>query len=214
MASTASSSAGVMVNGIDPSDQQNVSDISQLLIEGDYFKTDQKNQVVIGQQLADKLQVKLHSRIVLTLQTTEGDIIYGAFKVSGIFRTHNSDFDKQTIFVRRPDLRALLNFPANAASVITVLLQNNNDTKQVADSLQQQFSGLQVQTWVQLSPMLQVLSGTMMQMTIIFVGIILNSSCFWHYQYYADGRVGSYPGNWNVIIHWHEAFKNIWNDHA
>ena len=178
MASTASSSAGVMVNGIDPSDQQNVSDISQLLKEGDYFKTDQKNQIVIGQQLADKLQVKLHSRIVLTLQTMEGDIIYGAFKVSGIFRTHNSDFDKQTIFVRRPDLRALLNFPANAASVITVLLQSNNDTKQVADSLQQQFSGLQVQTWVQLSPMLQVLSGTMMQMTIIFVGIILIALAF------------------------------------
>jgi ABC-type lipoprotein release transport system permease subunit len=178
MASTASSSAGIMVNGIDPPDQQKVSDISQLLTEGDYFKTDQKNQVLIGQQLADKLQVKLHSRIVLTLQTMEGDIIYGAFKVSGIFRTHNSDFDKQTIFVRSTDLRALLNYPGNAASIITVQLQNNNDTKQVADSLQRQFPGLQVQTWVQLSPMLQVLSGTMMQMTIIFVGIILIALAF------------------------------------
>ena len=56
MASTASSSAGVMVNGIDPSDQRQVSDVSKLLIEGDYFKTDQKNLAVIGQQLADKLK--------------------------------------------------------------------------------------------------------------------------------------------------------------
>ena len=56
--------------------------------------------------------MKLHSRIVLTLQTTAGDIIYGAFKVEGIYRTHNSDFDKQMIYVRRTDLRAFVNrFP-------------------------------------------------------------------------------------------------------
>ncbi|MBS1656393.1 MAG: hypothetical protein JSU05_16180, partial [Bacteroidetes bacterium] len=43
MASTASSSAGIMVNGIDPDVQMKVSDISKLLIEGDYFKSDRKN---------------------------------------------------------------------------------------------------------------------------------------------------------------------------
>ncbi len=37
---------------------------------------------------------------------------------------------------------------------------------------------MQVQSWIQLSPMLQVLSGTMMQMTFIFVGIILIALAF------------------------------------
>ena len=178
MASTASGSSGIMVNGIQPSDQQKVSDIPKMLIEGDYFKSDRNNQVVIGQQLADKLKVKLHSRIVLTLQTVSGDIIYGAFKVTGIFRTHNSDFDKQMIFVRQKDIRQLTGFETGAASIVTILLHKTSDTKQMAASLQKQFPNLQVQSYIQLSPMIEVLSGTMMQVTLIFVGIILIALAF------------------------------------
>lgn len=178
MASTASSSAGIMVNAIDPDVQMKVSDISKLLIEGDYFKSDRKNLAVIGQQLADKLQLKLHSRIVLTLQTVTGDIIYGAFKIEGIYHTHNSDFDKQMIYVQRKDLQALIGFPSQSASLITVLLHKDDDTKKVAAELKTQFPDEQVQTWIQLSPMQQVLSSTMTQMTIIFVGIILVALTF------------------------------------
>jgi ABC-type lipoprotein release transport system permease subunit len=178
MASTASGSSGIMVNGIQPSDQQKVSDIPKMLIEGDYFKSDGNNEVVIGHQLAAKLKVKLHSRIVLTLQTVAGDIIYGAFKVTGIFRTHNSDFDKQMIFVRQKDIRQLTGFQTGAASIITILLRNTSDIKQVVASLQKQFPNLQVQSYIQLSPMIEVLSGTMMQVTLIFVGIILIALAF------------------------------------
>lgn len=178
MASTASGSSGIMVNGIEPANQEKVSDISKMLVEGDYFKSDRSNMVVIGQQLADKLKVKLHSRIVLTLQTTAGDIIYGAFKVTGIFRTHNSDFDKQMIFVRANDIAQLTGFQSGAASIITVLLQKTDDTKQITASLQKQFPAMQVQSYIQLSPMIEVLSGTMMQVTLIFVGIILIALAF------------------------------------
>jgi putative ABC transport system permease protein len=178
MASTASSSFGIMVNGIDPDAQAQVSDISKLLVQGDYFKNDRNNMAVIGQQLADKLQLKLHSRIILTLQTVAGDIIYGAFKVEGIYRTHDSDFDKQMIYVKRKDLRSLINFPENAASIITVLLHKDDDTKKVSALLKQKFSTAQVQTWVELSPMQQVLTSTMTQMTIIFVVIILIALAF------------------------------------
>ncbi len=178
MASTASGSSGIMVNGIHPANEEKVSDISKLLIQGDYFKSDRANQVVIGQQLADKLKVKLHSRIVLALQTTTGNIIYGAFKVSGIFRTHDSEFDKQMIFVHNKDIQQLTGFPPGAASIITVLLKNDDDTRKITSTLQQQYPGMQVQSWIQLSPMLQILSGTMMQITLIFVGIILIALAF------------------------------------
>jgi ABC-type lipoprotein release transport system permease subunit len=178
MASTSSGSAGIMINGIDPAAQEKVSNLNTLLTTGDYFKSDRTNLIVIGQQLADKLHIKLHSRIVLTLQTTAGDIVYGAFKVAGIFRTHNSDFDKQMVFVRKKDLQALISFTPGAASLVTVLLHNTDDTKMVTAEIQKMFPELQVQPWMQLSPMLQILSSTVTQMTIIFVGIILIALAF------------------------------------
>src|SRR5487761_2392650 len=42
-ASTASGSSGIMINCIQPADQEKVSDISKLLIQGDYFKSERAN---------------------------------------------------------------------------------------------------------------------------------------------------------------------------
>lgn len=178
MASTATTSTGVMINAVNPAQQKKVSDLYQNLVAGNYFETDEDNPIITGQQLADKLHVKIHSRIVMTLQTTDGDITYGAFKVVGIFRTHNSDFDKTSVFVRRKDLQRLINFPENAASAITVLLNKTDDTKSITEQIKKQFPGLQVQGWQQLSPMMQVMSGTMKQFSLIFVGIILIALAF------------------------------------
>lgn len=178
MASTATSSTGIMINAVVPAKQKKVSNLYQSVTDGNYFDSPEDNPIVIGQQLADKLHAKIHSRIVMTLQTTGGDITYGAFKVTGIFRTHNTDFDKLNVFVRRKDLQRLINFPENTVSAITVLLNNTDDTKSITTQLKKQFPNLQIQGWQQLSPMLQATSGTMEEFSLIFVGIVLIALAF------------------------------------
>ena len=178
MASTAGTSTGIMINAVDVEKQKKVSDLYKSIVKGSYFGDHQSNSIVIGQQLADKLHVNIHSRIVMTLQTTGGEITYAAFTVVGIFHTHNSDFDKQQVFVRRKDLQPIIAFPEHAASAITVLLNKTGDTKEVISLLESQYSSLQVQGWQQLSPMIQVMSGTIEQFSLIFVGIILIALAF------------------------------------
>ncbi len=178
MASTASGSTGIMMNAVDPVLQKQVSNLNQSLVKGNYFTSVEDNPIVIGQQLADKLHAKIHSRIVMTLQTTQGDITYGAFKVTGIFRTHNTDFENLNVFVLRKDLQRLIDFPDNTVSAITVLLNNTDDTKAITTQLKKQFPDLQVQGWQELSPMLQTMSGTMEEFSLIFVGIILIALAF------------------------------------
>lgn len=176
--STASASAGVMVNGIDTATFNSVSQLDKNLIKGTFFKERISNPVLIGQQLADKLHAGLHSRLVFTLQSYTGEITYFAFKVAGIYKLHNSDFNERTVFVRQQDLQKAIGFPADHASTISVLLDDNEKTGMVQQQLQQQYPGLQVQTWQQLSPMLQLMSGTMNQMSFIFVFIILLALAF------------------------------------
>lgn len=178
MASTAGTSTGVMINAVDVKKQKAVSDLYQSVVRGTYFGDEKTNSIVIGQQLADKLHVNVHSRIVMTLQTVEGDITYAAFTVVGIFRTHNSDFDKQQVFVQKKDLQQLINFPPHAASLITILLKKTEDTKKLKEKLESEFPSLQVQGWEKLSPMIQVMSSTVDQMALIFVGIILIALAF------------------------------------
>jgi len=178
MASTASSSTGVMINAVEIDKQKKVSDLHKSVIKGTYFEDDRSNPIVIGQQLADKLHANIHSRIVMTLQTLENEITYAAFTVVGIYRTHNSDFDRQQVFVRRKDLQSLISFPEHAASLITVLLNKTDDSKEVTARLKKQYPSLEVQDWQQLSPMTQVMSGTIKQFSLIFVGIILIALAF------------------------------------
>ena len=69
------------------------------LIDGTYFQTKMRNPIVIGNKLAEKLKVKINSKVVITIQDFNGNITYGAFKVAGIFKTHNTMFDQANVFV-------------------------------------------------------------------------------------------------------------------
>jgi ABC-type lipoprotein release transport system permease subunit len=178
MASTASGSAGIMINGINPKIQEHVSDLYKLVTEGNYFKEDRSNQAVIGKQLADKLKLKTGSRLVVTLQTSTGDITYGAFTIAGIYHTSNTEFDKYMVFVNKKDLQNVTGLNPGTASIITVLLQNTDNTEAVSTAMQKKFPNMQVQQWMQLSPVLEIMSSTMQQTTYIFVGIILIALAF------------------------------------
>ncbi len=178
MASAASGSTGIMLNGINPELQQRISNLNQSVTEGAYFKSNEHDQAIISQKLADKLHVKIHSRIVLTLQTLSGDITYGSFRIEGIYRTNNSDYDMQMVFVKNSDLKPLINFPSTDASIITIMLKKDKDADSVADRLAESFPGFQVQSWSQLSPILQLVTGKTSMITFIFVGIILVALAF------------------------------------
>lgn len=178
MVSTAYSSAGIMVNGIDPASFQQVSELKDYLTKGSFFEEKMHNPILIGAPLAKKLHVGLHSRIVLTLQSYDGEITYYAFKVAGIFKLHDSEFNEQMAFVRKQDLQKATGFPRDHASTINILLNTNDETDPVENTLKREFPGLEVQSWIELSPMLKMMSGTVNQMSIIFVFIILLALAF------------------------------------
>ncbi|MCB0525347.1 MAG: ABC transporter permease [Lewinellaceae bacterium] len=179
MASTSASSAGVMINAVDPDDQQKVSDLYTMMVAGSWFeRSTRSNPIVIGQGLANKLKVKEKSRMVLTLQTDQGEIVYGAFKVVGIFKSQDSEYDKLTVFVRRQDLLPLIHLPESTATSITVLLNNTEDTEVKMAELNSRYKDLQIQSWTEITPMLQMMSSAMTLTNIIFVGIILIALAF------------------------------------
>lgn len=176
--STANTSAGVMINGIDTASFNKVSELGLSMTTGSFFRDDVHNPIVIGAQLADKLHVGLHSRLVFTLQSYSGDITYFAFKVVGIYKLHNSDFNEQMVFVQKHDLQKAIGFPKDNVSVMNILLDNKDLTDAVVQKLKGMFPDLQVQSWLQLSPMMQIMSGTIDQMSLIFVFIILLALAF------------------------------------
>ena len=122
MVSSANSGTGVTIYGVNVESEKAISDLHTKLIDGSYFETKMRNPVVIGNKLAEKLKVKVNSKIVITIQDFNGNITYGAFKVAGIFKTHNTMYDQANVFVKWEELAKLISFPENQTSEIAVLL--------------------------------------------------------------------------------------------
>jgi len=68
MASTAETSAGVLISGVDSDREKRVTTIADRLIQGTYAVGKKRNVVIIGQELAVKLSARLGSKIILTSQ--------------------------------------------------------------------------------------------------------------------------------------------------
>jgi putative ABC transport system permease protein len=179
MAGTAATGAGVLVNGIDPEKEKLVSRIYQFMIEGDYFEKESKSApVVISQKLSSKLKARLGSKIVITIQHSSGDLVYGLFRVTGIYKTSNTIYDEPNIFVRKSDLIALTGFNPENASEIAVLLDNNEMTDQCLTVMKSRFPGLSIMSWKELEPLLAGLSSMMDQMAYMLLVIILIAMAF------------------------------------
>ena len=82
--SSAKTGTSVKITGVDPLKERQVSDLCSKIIEGDYFEKERVNPMILGQKLADKLKVKLGSKVVIQVQDLRGNIFPAAFRIAGI----------------------------------------------------------------------------------------------------------------------------------
>lgn len=173
MISSAETGSGVQMVGIDPENEQKVTNLHTKIIDGAYFEGVKRNPIVIGEKLAKKLKVKVRSKIVVTVTEMDGTLSGGAFRVAGIFKTANSTYDEMRAFVRMEDLQNLIKIDDNVAHEMAVLMNENNIENEMADQLRTEYPNLQIMTWTELMPEMKMLNESMSFMMYIFVVIIL-----------------------------------------
>jgi len=179
MISTAANGTGVIINGIQPEDEIKVTKIHQRLSEGNYFEKESRTPwMLISEKTASNLKAKLGSKIVVTIQDISGDLVYGLFRVVGIFKSGNGMFDQTNVFVVSDDLANLTGFDQNNATEIAILLESSDLTDQVTDTLTNQFTNLDVMSWKKIQPMLIALSSMMEQFSYFLLIIILIAMAF------------------------------------
>lgn len=176
--SSAETGANVKITGVDPTKEKQVSDLYTKIIEGDYFEKGKINPVVLGQKLAERLKVKLNSKIVLQIQDLQGNISPAAFRISGIFKTTNSLYDEFNLFVLNTDLRKLTGIEKESCHEIAIFLKDYQQSVIVQNELIRQLPRLEILTWKELDAMLSYLSGAMDQYLYFIMAIILIALIF------------------------------------
>lgn len=184
MVSSAITGTGIFIKGIIVEEEKRVTNINSLLIDGTYFDTKLRNPIIIGEKLATKLKVKVRSKVVVTIQNITGEISYSAFRVAGIYKTSNSNYDQMNVFVLKKDLANIIGFDITKVTEIAILLNHNDLTastsKKIVSLLKDDISQkkLVVRTWDEISPVLKMMNEMTIQYSMIFVIIILVALSF------------------------------------
>lgn len=173
MISSAETGSGVQLIGIHPDNESKVTNIHEKIVDGKYFEGVSRNPIVIGKSLADKLKVKVRSKLVITLTEMDGTLTGGAFRVAGIFQTANSTYDEMKAFVRTSDLQKLIKIDENTGHELAIYMNENNTEDHIAGELESEYPDLQVMTWTEIMPDMKMMNESMNLMMYVFVVIIL-----------------------------------------
>jgi ABC-type lipoprotein release transport system permease subunit len=167
----ANESAGVRVVGIDPASAAS-NPYREGLVSGQFLTADDREGLLIGQTLADKLKLTAGQQVNLSVNTSSGDVAQQDFTIRGIYSTQTPGFDGANIFMPLAKAQTITG-AEKYASTIFVLLNDTAQTDAVAAALQG--GNYQVLTYTQMNPLLvsteQLANGSMAVLYLIVLGI-------------------------------------------
>lgn len=173
MVTSAKTGTGIKLIGINADDESKITAIHNRLIDGKYLEGMKRNPILIGEKLADKLGVKLRSKVVVTLQDANGEITRTQFRVAGIYKTTNSMYDAMNVFIRNTDFEKLTGFSSQNSHEIAVLLKDGDLMDETLSQIQSQYPNLDVQTWKTLMPEVSLASDSLDVFMLFFMIIIM-----------------------------------------
>lgn len=170
MLSSAGNMSSVELYGIKPETEAHLSKIDDAMQKGDFFKGDDKRDIVIGSKLAELLEVQLGDRVVATVaQAHSGELSQELFRVSGIYHFGDRAMDAGMALVRISTARQMLALPGEAHEIaikFTDIQLSRIDTLFFWDKYSQ--GGNEARSWEKLFPQLDAV----FQMTDMAKGII------------------------------------------
>ncbi len=143
-------SIGVRIIGIDPQAKAN-DPYRDGLLEGQFLTADDREGILIGKPLADKLGLHVGDQVNCSINTSNGDVDEQRFTVRGIYTTDTSAFDNVTILLPLAKAQTITR-TENHASLIFILLHDKDQTEQVARALAN--LPYKVTTWIEMNDLL------------------------------------------------------------
>lgn len=172
-----SGTAGVLVHGVLPEAENKVSALFQKVRDGRGYFDKSRNEILLGKKLADKLNVQNGSKLVLTFSDTGGNLVSGAYRICGIYRSENSVTDEMNVYVSAGALADMLQIPSSFHE-ISLLLKEGADLNECLKEYRNRFPSLSVESWKELSPETDLMVVSVDYYSLILIGILLLALAF------------------------------------
>ena len=152
--SSAESSVGILLVGIQPDREKMISSFHKRIKKGQFLDENNPHAVVIGSTLAKNLNVTVGDKVVFMLQALDGSLASDAFVVQGLLETSVEEIDKNLALISLKSAQNFLVMP-DKVSEIAIQLKSGKDSTQIADTIKNSLFNspdLEVLSWEQAAP--------------------------------------------------------------
>ena len=154
LASSATSALPVSIEGVDPARERSFSILPDQLRDGRYLDAGDRLRAFVGEELADRLDLKVGDRFVLTAQAASGEVEGQMMRVAGTFHTGVQELDEGLVQVPLQTARRWLGVPG-ALTTVAVLVDRSQETDAAVAQLDRALNGddgIRVLGWRRSSP--------------------------------------------------------------
>lgn len=152
LAAAGETTSGVMVAGIQPEVENQMTDLKNRLVEGTYL-TETDEAALVASGVAEKLGLVLGDTLVLISQGYHGVNAAGKYPIKGIAKFGSPELNKQMVYLPLPAAQYFYGAPGRATS-LALKLNNQEDIPRVVGALRAQLdtSAYEVMDWEELLP--------------------------------------------------------------
>ncbi|MBX3646344.1 MAG: ABC transporter permease [Rhodocyclaceae bacterium] len=171
LASSTLRSEGILLVGIVPEAERQVTFIHRTIVEGEALTAGADKEILIGRELARRLDLRLGEKVVVMAQGANGELGSNAYRIRGIFATESSAFDSAMAFVTLSAAQSLLALDSRV-STINLRLSDRATLPRILPELRRIVAAvpdLTLQPWQALLPQID----QMVKLTRILSDIVL-----------------------------------------
>jgi len=136
VAHTAKGSVGISLMGIEPEKEITISFLPETVIEGNYLSKEDGRWVVVGDQLAENLNISVGKKFVFTTNDIKGELVEELFRVKGIFKTGSKEIDGHFVQSDIEIARKIAGLGSDDVSQLGIIVKNPDTHESLIKDLQ------------------------------------------------------------------------------
>lgn len=162
----------VAITAIEPAAEAPLSLQAENIAQGRFLSDEDGDAILIGQALADRLQVSVGDRVTLLGRSRNELMRQHAMTVVGIYDLHMPELEKGMVFIPLADAQALYNLRGQATEA-AVFLRTMGTEAAVMAALQADLPNYEVDSWQTLRPEIRQTIETKLAFTSFFGIVVL-----------------------------------------
>jgi ABC-type lipoprotein release transport system permease subunit len=170
---------GVALMAVEPDTEAATSPLAHKIADGSYLANGDKRRVVIGAALAERLDLDVGKKLVVSTNDANGQLVEELLRVKGIFSTGAAEIDGYVVQMPLPFARELYELDRNAVTQLGIVVADPENRDQVlAQARTLVGDNVAVLPWEEVMPEVAAYIRLDGGSNLIFQGILLFLSLF------------------------------------